>query len=97
MADDADNVVPFKKSPPDTVIDQYLSELFLLSEQEAATMMNQLIDAREYAKQGGWPDNFAFGQLINKLRTELKEDLVHMLAAMMWGEVLNDERRAQER
>lgn len=91
------DVTPLHKQPPDAVISQYLTELYVLSEEEADKFMEQLKEAREHAKVGGWPDNFAFGQLINKLRTELKEDLVHMLAAMMWGEVLSDERRAQER
>lgn len=94
---DSDNVIPIRPQPTDPEISKYLSELFLIDEAELGRLGDELKDAKNEFKERELPENFAYGQLLNKLRATKKEEIVHMLAAAMWGEVLSDERHAQER
>lgn len=84
--DENDNVVPIRRSgPDDSEVSLYLTQLWMVDSEELDKLMAELKEARQHNTDQGWPENFAYGQLLNKLRALLKEDVVHMLAAAMWG------------
>ena len=84
------DIVQFPHTPPDTQVTEYLAEMFIIDGEQLDHLMEELKDARAHCEAGGWPGNFAYGQLINKLRETLKEDVVHMLAAAMWGQLTDE-------
>lgn len=83
-------VVPIRPVPDDGEISEYLTRLWMIDSEELDRLMEELKEARTEFRKQKEPDNFAYGQLLNKLRVQKKEDLVHMLAAAMWG-MLEDE------
>ena len=84
------NVVPIRPVPDDGEVSEYLGHMFRIDGEQLDTMMEELKQARQNCEAGGWPSNFAYGQMINKLKETLKEDLVHMLAAAMWGQLTDE-------
>lgn len=84
LSDEQNNVVPIHPVPDDQEIADYLNELIGIDMVELKKLCEEYTEGEQHCIENGQPAIFVYGQALNKLRAQLKEDLVHMLAAALW-------------